>query len=102
MEEEAAVSILVVVVLGILERLPGMALRGTVSPATGTQNTKERILRDMETISGTEAVSDTMEISFLEIPFFLITHTGMPIRTMALMTTTLATTPGSLLPCRTS
>ena len=59
----------------------------------GFQNTQERILRGTEIISGTE------EISFMEIHFSLITHTGMTIRTTATMTRMPATIPESFLPC---
>src|SRR6516162_8502383 len=57
----------------------------------GFQNTQERILRGTEIISGTE------EISFMEIHFSLITHTGMTIRTTATMTRMPVTIPESFL-----
>ena len=42
-------------------------------------------------LRGTEIISGTREISFLEVPLGMITHTtGMIIRTMAIITTMLA------------
>ena len=42
-------------------------------------------------LRGTEIISGTREISFMEVPLGMITHTtGMIIRTMAIMTTILA------------
>ena len=65
-----------------------------------SHNTQERTLRGTEIISGTEItsgigiISGTMEISFLEMPLRMITHTtGSTIRTTAIMTTMLATIP---------
>ena len=57
-------------------------------PDTASHNTKERTLR------GTKIISGTRDISFLEIPFGMITHTtGMIIRTTAIITTMPATIP---------
>jgi len=84
-----AVAILAVVAPGILL----VAAVSQVSPAAASQNTQERILRGTEIISGTE------EISFMEIHFSLITHTGMTIRTTATMTRMPVTIPESFLPC---
>ena len=73
---------------------------GIVLPAIASQNTKERTLRgtkiisETEIISGTGIISGTTEISFLEMPLRMITHTtGSTIRTTAIMTTMLATIP---------
>src|SRR6201987_6559453 len=79
--------------------LPGIALRASALSATASQNMEECALRSTEIISGMEIISATGEISFLETPFFMMTHTGTTIRTTALMTTMPATIPGSLFPC---
>jgi hypothetical protein len=53
-------------------------------PAIASPNAKERTLRGTEVISGTGIISGTTEISFLEIPFGMITPTtGMIIPTTA-------------------
>src|SRR5262249_34730254 len=108
-EVVAALAVAISEAAAISPGLPDIALRGTVSPATASQGTKERTLHGTGITSGTEIISDTTVIisdttgiSFLEIPFSMITHTGITIRTMAIMTTMPATIPGSLLPCRRS
>jgi hypothetical protein len=65
-----------------------VGLRGIVLPTMASHNTKERTLR------GTKIISDTIDISLLEIHLGMITHTtGMIIRTTAIMTTMPATIP---------
>src|ERR1700736_4885441 len=77
-----------VVAAAISLGLPGIGWGGIVLPAIASHNTRERTLR------GTEIISGARDISFLEIPFGMITHTtGMIIRTTAIMTTMLATIP---------
>src|ERR1700736_6410017 len=91
MVEAVAIS---VVVVAISVGLPGIALRGIVLPAIASHKTKERTLRGTKVISGTESISGTSDISLLEIPFGMITHTtGMIIRTTVIMTTMRATIP---------
>src|SRR5438132_11857610 len=60
-------------------------LKGIVLSGIASHDTKELTLRR------TKIISDTMGISFLEIPLGMITHTtAMTIRTTAIMTTILA------------
>ena len=69
---EAAISLVAVVILLGL-------------PAIASQNTKERTLR------GTEIISGTTAISFLEVPLGTEIPIRMIIRTTAIMTTMTAT-----------
>jgi hypothetical protein len=93
-EEAVAMVVVVVVVAAISVGLPGIALRGIVLPAIASHKTKERTLRGTKVISGTKSISGTIDISLLEIPFGMITHTtGMIIRTTVIMTTMPATIP---------
>src|ERR1700740_3025159 len=92
---EAAAAISVVEAEGISAVAILLGLRDIVLAAIASYNMKERTLR------GTTIISGTMDISFLEIPFGMITHTtdmiihttGMIIRTMAIMTTMPASIP---------
>src|SRR5262249_14448125 len=103
-EGVAALAVAAVAISGaggaILVGLAGIALRATVLPAIASRRTRERAFRSKPIIFGTEIIFGTREDSFLETPFSMITHTGMTIRTMAIMTKMPRIIPGSLLPCR--
>ena len=74
-----------------------LGLRGIISPAIASHNTKESTLPSTEIISTTEIISGTTDISFSEeIRFCMITHTtmGMIIRTMTIMGTMPTTISG--------
>src|ERR1700752_4460505 len=96
-EEAAAISVVEGEGISVVEEAAAISLglRGIVLAAIASYNIKERTSR------GTEIISGTMEISFLEIPSGMITHTtdmiirttGMIIRTMAIMTTMPVTIP---------
>jgi hypothetical protein len=73
----AAISLVAVVIL--------LGLLGIVLPAIASQNTKERTLR------GTEIISGTTAISFLEVPLGTEIPIRMIIRTTAIITTMTAT-----------
>src|ERR1700688_2541431 len=73
----AAISLVAVVIL--------LGLPAIVLPAIASQNTKERTLR------GTEIISGTTAISFLEIPLGTEIPIRMIIRTTAIITTMTAT-----------
>src|ERR1700738_5309215 len=74
---EAAISLVAVVIL--------LGLLGIVLPAIASQNTKERTLR------GTEIISGTTAISFLEVSLGTEIPIRMIIRTTAIITTMTAT-----------
>src|ERR1700722_17093867 len=103
MVEEAVATVEVVVGMAAAISLGGVPISPVaISPgspgiallAIASQNIKERTLRGTEIISGTGIVSGTTEISLLEMPFRMITHTtGSTIRTTAIMTRMLATIP---------
>ena len=74
-----------------------LGLRGIISPAIASHNTKESTLPSTEIVSTTEIISGTTDISFSEeIRFCMITHTtmGMIIRTMTIMGTMPTTISG--------
>src|ERR1700737_3204946 len=91
MVEEAVVMVVVEAsVVGMVEASAGevvilLGLLGIVLPAIASQNTKKRPLRGTETISGTTA------ISFLEVPLRTEIPIRILLRTTAIMTT--MTTP---------
>jgi hypothetical protein len=68
-----------------VEVVISLGLLGIVLAAKASQNTKERTLR------GTEIISGTTAISFLEDPLGTETPIHMIIRTTAIMTTMTAT-----------
>jgi hypothetical protein len=69
------------VVISLVEVVILQGLLGIVLPAIASQNTKERTLR------GTEIISGTTAISFMEVPLGTEIAIRMIIRTTAIMTT---------------
>src|SRR6266853_1942420 len=89
MAEEAVAMVVVVealvVVISLVEVVILQGLLGIVLLAIASQNTKERTLR------GTEIISGTTAISFMEVPLGTEIPIRMIIRTTAIMTTMTAT-----------
>ena len=97
MVEASAVAVAISVVAGI-SAVAVAILLGVVLAAIALRNTEEGIsstgiASSTEIIFGTEIISGTIAISFLEVPFCMITPTtGMIIRTTGMIIRTTGTT----------